>query len=94
VFDRPTLYLEDLRPARCPVGLVQAGRGRLTEEDLGQMRAGLGDRVAVFVVPEAGHHPMLDRPLDLVEALRTLLAGMLASTAETSTRRDAEPGAR
>lgn len=81
VFDRPTLYLEDLRPVRCPVGLVQAGRGRLTEEDLGKMRAGLGDRmgdrVAVFVMPEAGHHPMLDRPLDLVEALRTLLAGML-----------------
>ena len=78
VFDRPTLYLEDLRPVWCPVGLVQAGRGRLTEEDLGSMRAGLGGDVAVAVVPEAGHHVMLDRPLELVEALRTLLAGMPA----------------
>lgn len=78
VFDRPTLYLDDLRPVRCPVGLVQAARGRLTEEDLGSMRAGLGGDVAVAVVPEAGHHVMLDRPLELVEALRTLLAGMPA----------------
>ena len=32
-------------------------------------------RVApVFVLPEAGHHPMLDQPLILLTALRALLA--------------------
>jgi len=69
------LRLRDLLPAvgapltllRCEHGLVPAG---MAAEMAGLVRAGL----PVVELPDSGHHPMLDRPLTLVAALRTLLA--------------------
>jgi len=69
------LRLRDLLPAvdapltllRCEHGLVPAG---MAAEMAGLVRGGL----PVVELPDSGHHPMLDRPLTLVAALRTLLA--------------------
>lgn len=52
---------------RCENGLVT--------RDIGDfMNAELGRVAPVIELPEAGHHPMLDEPLILLTALRTLLA--------------------
>ncbi|MGY1710552.1 alpha/beta fold hydrolase [Geodermatophilus sp. SYSU D00758] len=52
---------------RCERGLVGPG---MAAEMAGLAPAGL----TVVDLPEAGHHPMLDQPLALVTAVRTLLA--------------------
>ncbi len=52
---------------RCENGLVT--------RDIGEfMNAELGRVAPVIELPEAGHHPMLDEPLVLLTALRSLLA--------------------
>jgi pimeloyl-ACP methyl ester carboxylesterase len=69
------LRLRDLLPGmstpltllRCEHGLVSA---EMATEMAGLVRGGL----PVVELPAAGHHPMLDQPLALVAALRTLLA--------------------
>ncbi|CCH87555.1 Alpha/beta hydrolase [Modestobacter italicus] len=69
------LRLRDLLPGagapltllRCEHGLVSAA---MAEEMAGLVRGGM----PVVELPDAGHHPMLDQPLALVAALRTLLA--------------------
>ena len=69
------LLLRDLLPQltvpaallRCEHGLVGPG---MAVELAGLVPGGL----PVVDLPDAGHHPMLDRPLTLVAALRTLLA--------------------
>jgi pimeloyl-ACP methyl ester carboxylesterase len=69
------LRLRDLLPGvatpltllRCEHGLVSAA---MAAEMAGLVRGGL----SVVELPDSGHHPMLDRPLTLVAALRTLLA--------------------
>jgi pimeloyl-ACP methyl ester carboxylesterase len=48
-------------------GLVTRGIGESMNEQLGRV-------APVIEIPEAGHHPMLDEPLILLTALRTLLA--------------------
>jgi pimeloyl-ACP methyl ester carboxylesterase len=48
-------------------GLVTADIGRFMYEELGRV-------TPVIELPEAGHHAMLDQPLILLTALRTLLA--------------------
>ena len=40
----------------------------------GRLRARLGQPVPIAELPAAGHHVLLDEPLSLVAALRTLLA--------------------
>ncbi len=75
LFDRPSLYLQDLRPARCRVGLLRCGLGRLTPAAEQRMAARLGELHSA-VLPDAGHHPMLDRPLELVSALDELIAAV------------------
>jgi pimeloyl-ACP methyl ester carboxylesterase len=40
----------------------------------GRLRTRLGQPVPIAELPGAGHHVMLDEPLSLVAALRTLLA--------------------
>lgn len=52
---------------RCENGLVTRGIGE-------SMNAELGRVAPVIELPEAGHHPMLDEPLVLLTALRSLLA--------------------
>ncbi|MGH1502364.1 MAG: alpha/beta fold hydrolase [Acidimicrobiales bacterium] len=52
---------------RCEEGLVDAEIGRFMYERMGR-------RTPVVELPTAGHHPMLDSPLVLITALRTLFA--------------------
>lgn len=58
----------------CRVALFRAEHGLLTEADSEFVYGRLGRRAPVVVLPDANHHIMLDRPLVLVAALRTLLA--------------------
>ena len=58
----------------CRVALFRAQYGSVTQ-DIGEHMYELLGRVApVIEVPLAGHHLMLDQPLLVVTALRTLLA--------------------
>ncbi|MCZ2805297.1 alpha/beta hydrolase [Modestobacter sp. VKM Ac-2983] len=69
------LRLRDLLPGvavpltflRCEHGLVSP---EMATEMVGLTRAGM----PVVDLPDSGHHPMLDQPLALVTALRTVLA--------------------
>lgn len=65
---------EMLPRAGVPVALLRCEHGLLTPEAAREM-AGLPDGGApVITLPDTGHHPMLDRPLTLVTALRSVLA--------------------
>ena len=52
---------------RCEYGLVTPDIGDYMYEQLGRV-------APVIELPTAGHHPMLDVPLILITALRSLLA--------------------
>jgi pimeloyl-ACP methyl ester carboxylesterase len=58
----------------CRVALFRAEHGLLTAADSDFVYGRLGRRAPVVELPDANHHVMLDRPLVLVAALRTLLA--------------------
>lgn len=65
---------ELLGEVRCRVAVFRAEHGLVTE-DIGAYMYDLLGRVAPVVeIPLAGHHLMLDQPLLLLVALRTLLA--------------------
>lgn len=65
---------ELLERVGCRVALFRAEHGLVTPE-IGQfMYERLGRVAPVVEIPEAGHHLMLDQPLLLLTALRTLLA--------------------
>ena len=53
-----------------PAALLRCEQGLVTPEMAALVPGGL----PVVELPEAGHHPMLDQPLALVTAIRTLLA--------------------
>lgn len=63
-----------LSQVTCRVALFRAENGLVTPE-IGDYMCDLLGRIAPVVeIPEAGHHLMLDQPLLLLTALRTLLA--------------------
>jgi pimeloyl-ACP methyl ester carboxylesterase len=64
-------YLEQLR---CRFALLRSENGLVTEDIGASMYEVLGRVAPVIELPEAGHHAMLDQPLLLLTALRTLLA--------------------
>jgi len=62
-------------PASCPMALVFGDRSPLmTSERLELIRQATPSTVPWIVIPDAGHHIMVDQPLALVAALRSLLA--------------------
>jgi pimeloyl-ACP methyl ester carboxylesterase len=63
-----------LRHVRCRFALLRAEYGLVTRSIGAEMYDDLGHNAPVIEIPEAGHHPMLDQPLILLTALRTLLA--------------------
>lgn len=68
----------------CRVALFRAEHGLVTPE-IGEYMYDLLGRIAPVVeIPEAGHHLMLDQPLLLLTALRTLLADWEHSSPITS----------
>lgn len=68
------IALPYLPRVRCRFALLRSEHGLVTS-DIGQsMYDALGRVAPVIEIPEAGHHAMLDEPLVLLTAIRTLLA--------------------
>jgi pimeloyl-ACP methyl ester carboxylesterase len=63
-----------LGQVRCRLALLRSEHGLVTEDIGAAMYEALGRVAPVIEVPEAGHHAMLDQPLVLLTALRSLLA--------------------
>jgi pimeloyl-ACP methyl ester carboxylesterase len=59
---------------RCRFALLRSEQGLVTPDIGESMYEALGRVAPVVELPEAGHHAMLDQPLVLLTALRTLLA--------------------
>lgn len=72
-----------LQQVRCRVALFRAEHGLVTPEIGAYMYDCLGRVAPVVEIPEAGHHLMLDQPLLLLTALRTLLADWEHSSPRT-----------
>jgi pimeloyl-ACP methyl ester carboxylesterase len=69
------LLLRDLLPQLdCPVALFRCEHGLVSTAMAAEMQQLVPHRLPVVDLPDAGHHPMLDRPLALITGLRTLLA--------------------
>jgi pimeloyl-ACP methyl ester carboxylesterase len=64
-------YLSDVY---CRLALLRSEFGLVTPDIGRSMYERLGRVTPVIEIPEAGHHAMLDQPLILLTALRTLLA--------------------
>ncbi len=67
----PTL----LTRLECRVALFRAEHGMVSTEMSDVMYDRLGRVAPVIEIPSAGHHVMLDQPVALVAAIRTLLSG-------------------
>ncbi|MBA2283529.1 MAG: alpha/beta hydrolase [Acidimicrobiia bacterium] len=63
-----------LQEVRCRFALLRSEYGLVTPGIGASMYEALGRVAPVIEIPEAGHHAMLDQPLLLLTALRTLLA--------------------
>jgi pimeloyl-ACP methyl ester carboxylesterase len=63
-----------LSRVHCRLALLRSEHGLVTEGIGKEMYEGLGRVTPVIEIPEAGHHAMLDEPLILLTALRSLLA--------------------
>ena len=70
-----SIALPYLSGVRCPFVLLRSECGLVTEDIKRTMHTRLGYDAPVVEIAEAGHHAMLDQPLLLLTALRTLLAG-------------------
>ncbi len=62
------------RPADCRVAILRTEHGMMTPEMAELLCERLGQVATVVEIPAAGHHVLLDEPLSLVTALRTLLS--------------------
>jgi pimeloyl-ACP methyl ester carboxylesterase len=69
-----SVALPYLSAVRCRLALLRSEYGLVTADIGKAMFEALGRVTPVIEVPEAGHHAMLDQPLLLLVALRTLLA--------------------
>lgn len=63
-----------LSQVRCRLALLRSERGLVTRDIGDSMYEAMGRVTPVIEIPEAGHHAMLDQPLVLLTAIRTLLA--------------------
>jgi len=68
------IALPYLSEVRCRFALLRSEQGLVTPDIGNSMYEALGRVAPVIELPEAGHHAMLDQPLVLLTALRTLLA--------------------
>ncbi|HZJ26825.1 MAG TPA: alpha/beta hydrolase [Acidimicrobiia bacterium] len=64
-------YLQDVA---CRLALLRSQFGLVTDDIGSSMYDMLGRVTPIIEIPEAGHHAMLDQPLILLTAIRTLLA--------------------
>jgi pimeloyl-ACP methyl ester carboxylesterase len=65
---------EFLAQIRCRVAVLRAEHGLVTQDIGDYMYDRLGRVAPVIELPTAGHHPMLDVPLILITAIRSLIA--------------------
>ncbi len=68
-----SIALPYLTEVRCRLALLRSEHGLVTPDIESSMYEKLGRVTPVIEIPEAGHHAMLDQPLILLTALRTLL---------------------
>ena len=68
------IALPYLPKVRCRFALLRSEFGLVTADIGASMYDALGRVAPVIEIPEAGHHAMLDQPLVLLTALRTVLA--------------------
>jgi pimeloyl-ACP methyl ester carboxylesterase len=68
----------ETEPIRCQGAVLRAQQGIMAAPMAGRLRARFDHPVPIVELPVAGHHVMLDEPLTLVTALRTILAGWAA----------------
>lgn len=64
---------EELAAIDCEVALIRGERGMATTDITDLVAERLGGHVPVTLIPDAGHHIMLDQPLALIAVLQTLL---------------------
>lgn len=69
-----SIALPYLSAVRCRLALLRSEHGLVTRDIGDAMFDRLGRVTPVVEIPEAGHHAMLDEPLILLTAIRTLLA--------------------
>lgn len=72
-----------LADVRCRFALLASQYGLVSRDVAEYMYNTLGRVAPIIQIPQAGHHPMLDVPLLLITALRTLIADWNHSTAHT-----------
>ncbi|MFD1825451.1 alpha/beta fold hydrolase [Mumia zhuanghuii] len=73
VFFGAQMEPEDLAKTVCPTALIRGERGLATTDITSTVAERLGGHVPVTVVPDAGHHIMLDQPVALITALQSLI---------------------
>lgn len=69
-----SIALPYIDKVRCRLALLRSEHGLVTADIGASMYERLGQVAPVIEIPEAGHHAMLDQPLLLLTALRTLVA--------------------
>jgi pimeloyl-ACP methyl ester carboxylesterase len=69
-----SIALPYLDAVTCRLALLRSEYGLVTEDIGASMYERLGRVTPIIEIPEAGHHAMLDTPLILLTAIRTLLA--------------------
>lgn len=74
VFGRDGRPLGTGRRPACAAALLRAEHGMVTPDIQRTAVERLGPALRIVDIPGAGHHVMLDRPLDLVAAVRAVLA--------------------
>jgi pimeloyl-ACP methyl ester carboxylesterase len=74
IFGRPQFTPALLQQLDCRVALFHAEHGIVPPQTTELMYDRLGRRAPVIEIPAAGHHVMLDYPIALVTAIRTLLS--------------------
>ncbi|WP_395109670.1 alpha/beta fold hydrolase [Actinomadura sp. SCN-SB] len=73
-FFGPRAPLRDLLPRiTCPTAFLRSQHGLVPPAMAAEIDRLLGRPGLIVELPDAGHHPMLDQPLSLVTALRTIL---------------------
>ncbi|HEY2206412.1 MAG TPA: alpha/beta hydrolase [Pseudonocardia sp.] len=80
VFGGQGIRPEQLGQVDCRVGLFRAEHGMVPEAMGQDIHDRMGRIVPVIEIPAAHHHVLIDQPLALVTALRTLLADWRHST--------------
>ncbi|HWV25729.1 MAG TPA: alpha/beta hydrolase [Aeromicrobium sp.] len=74
IFFSTRMEPEALAGAACDVALIRGERGMATGDITDDIRSRLGKDVPVILIPDTGHHIMLDQPIAMIAVLQTLLS--------------------